>query len=86
MADRYDAIEDRDTITKALDGMQQNGPQRWYDALKRLDRLYAENAAMRSMLAELVMEAPDDRAAIGALQEQARTLLAQAHSGESEAE
>ncbi len=39
------------------------------------ERLRAEYTAMRSLLASLVMEAPDDTRAIGALQERARVLL-----------
>ncbi len=38
-------------------------------------RVYAENKQLRSLLASLVMEAPDDLRAIGALQERARVLL-----------
>ncbi len=38
-------------------------------------RVYAENEQLRFLLASLVMEAPDDTRAIGALQERARVLL-----------
>ncbi len=44
-------------------------------AISDYRRVYAENEQLRSLLASLVMEAPDDTRAIGALQERARVLL-----------
>ncbi len=50
----------------------------WYyakDELAEVERLHAENAAMRALLASLTLEAPDDVQAMGVLQERARVLL-----------